>query len=65
LRPNDNFRVVNDEDPVKKAALEDARRRYERNIENERIKNELLLKIHHENVRKVKEDNISASLRRQ
>ena len=36
--PNENFRVINDEDPIKKAALEEARRRYERLVEKEKKK---------------------------
>lgn len=43
--PNENFRVINDEDPIKKAALEEARRRYERLVEKEKKRNELLMKI--------------------
>ena len=56
--PNENFRVINDEDPIKKAALEEARRRYERLVEKEKIRNELLIKIEQDSIKRGREENI-------
>ena len=56
--PNENFRVINDEDPIKKAALEEARRRYERLVEKEKIRNELLMKIEQDSIKRGREENI-------
>jgi hypothetical protein len=56
--PNENFRVINDEDPIKKAALEEARRRYERLVEKEKKRNELLMKIEQESIKRGLEENI-------
>jgi hypothetical protein len=56
--PNENFRVINDEDPIKKAALEEARRRYERFVEKEKKRNELLMKIEQESIKRGLEENI-------
>jgi hypothetical protein len=56
--PNENFRVINDEDPIKKAALEEARLRYERLVEKEKKRNELLMKIEQESIKRGLEENI-------
>lgn len=56
--PNENFRVINDEDPIKKAALEEARRRYDRLVEKEKKRNELLMKIEQESIKRGLEENI-------
>ena len=56
--PNENFRVINDEDPIKKAALEEARLRYERLVEKEKKRNELLMKIEQETIKRGLEENI-------
>ena len=56
--PNENFRVINDEDPIKKAALEEARRRYERLVEKEKIRNEILMKIEQDSIKRGREENI-------
>jgi hypothetical protein len=56
--PNENFRVINDEDPIKKAALEEARLRYERLVEKEKKRNELLIKIEQESIKRGLEENI-------
>jgi hypothetical protein len=56
--PNENFRVINDEDPIKKAALEEARRRYEWLVEKEKKRNELLMKIEQESIKRGLEENI-------
>ncbi len=56
--PNENFRVIHDEDPIKKAALEEARRRYERLVEKEKKRNELLMKIEQESIKRGLEENI-------
>jgi len=42
--PNENHRVIKDEDPIKKAALNEARRRYEMLIEKEKTRNEIFAK---------------------
>jgi hypothetical protein len=56
--PNENLRVINDEDPIKKAALEEARLRYERLVEKEKKRNELLIKIEQESIKRGLEENI-------
>lgn len=56
--PNENFRVINDEDPIKKAALKEARGRYERLVEKEKKRNELLMKIEQESIKRGLEENI-------
>ena len=60
-RPEDNFRVIQDTNPVKKAALTDAQKRHEENVAKERKVKEELMKQHYLKLKKAVKDESEKS----